>query len=162
MLKEEIVQAMDSKRYIPAELTDFVNFFDNYSKDEVLQAIDELKKDYTIMESNKGKLILAKTKGYFKGVVTGVFDDHIFVKIDKYDRDLKIEKKRHDIVLPKAYLLKSSKESQSNELSPLSNTIEERILKFVPLLNSQSIALYIESNAVTAPSYVLRSFLLSL
>ena len=34
--------------------------FDNYSKDEVLQAIDELKKDYTIMESNKGKLILAK------------------------------------------------------------------------------------------------------
>lgn len=115
MLKEEIVQAMDSKRYIPAELTDFVNFFDNYSKDEVLQAIDELKKDYTIMESNKGKLILAKTKGYFKGVVTGVFDDHIFVKIDKYDRDLKIEKKRHDIVLPKDEVLLHLAEDETLE-----------------------------------------------
>ena len=105
MLKEEIVQAMESKRYIPAELTDFVKYFSNYSKDEVLQAIDDLKKDYVIMESNKGKLILAKTKGYFKGVVTGVFDEHIFVKIDKYDKDLKISKKRHDIVLPKDEVL---------------------------------------------------------
>ena len=101
MLKEEIIQLMESKRYIPAELTDFVKYFDNYPKDEVLQAIDDLKKDYLIMESNKGKLILAKTKGYFKGVVTGVFDDHIFVKIDKYEKDLKVEKRRHDIVLPK-------------------------------------------------------------
>jgi len=105
MLKEEIIQTMESKRYIPADLVDFVKYFSNYSKDEVLQAIDELKKDYIIMESNKGKLILAKTKGYFKGVVTGVFDDHIFVKIDKYDRDLKIDKKRHDIVLPKDEVL---------------------------------------------------------
>ena len=105
MLKEEIVQAMESKRYIPAELTDFIKYFSNYSKDEVLQAIDDLKKDYVIMESNKGKLILAKTKGYFKGVVTGVFDEHIFVKIDKYDKDLKIAKKRHDVVLPKDEVL---------------------------------------------------------
>ena len=36
-------------------------------------------------------------KGYFKGVVTGVSDDCIFVKIDKYDRDLRIDKKRHDV-----------------------------------------------------------------
>ena len=105
MLKEEIVQAMESKRYIPAELSDFVEFFSNYEKAEVLQAIDDLKKEYVVMESNKGKLILAKTKGYFKGVVTGVFDDHIFVKIDKYDRDLKIEKKRNVIVLPKDEVL---------------------------------------------------------
>ena len=105
MLKEEIIQTMESKRYIPAELIDFVKYFSNYSKDEVLQAIDDLKKEYVIMESNRGKLILAKTKGYFKGVVTGVFDDHIFVKIDKYEEDLKIEKKRHDIVLPKDEVL---------------------------------------------------------
>ena len=105
MLKEEIIELMESKRYIPAELLDFVKYFPNYSRDEVLQAIDDLKKDYVIMESNKGKLILAKTKGYFKGVVTGVFDDHIFVKIDKYEKDLKIEKKRHDIVLPKDEVL---------------------------------------------------------
>ena len=31
---------------------------------------------------NKGKLILGKTKGYFKGVVTGVFDDYVFVNND--------------------------------------------------------------------------------
>ena len=101
MLKDEIIELMGSKRYIPAELTDFVKYFSNYERDEVICAIDELKKEYEIMESNKGKLILAKTKGYFKGVVTGVFDDHIFVKIDKYDKDLKVAKKRHDIVLPK-------------------------------------------------------------
>lgn len=105
MLKEEIVQVMESKRYIPTDLADFAKYFSNYEKDEVIQAVDELKKEYVVMESNKGKLILAKTKGYFKGVVTGVFDDHIFVKIDKYDKDLKIEKKRHDIVLPKDEVL---------------------------------------------------------
>ena len=105
MLKDEIMQAMESKRYIPAELNDFVKYFSQYSKDEVLQTIEDLKNDYVIMESNKGKLILAKTKGYFKGVVTGVFDEHIFVKIDKYEKDLKIEKRRHDIVLPKDEVL---------------------------------------------------------
>ena len=105
MLKEEIVQLMDSRRYIPTDVYDFVKYFSNYSKDEVLQTIDELKKEYVIMESNKGKLILAKTKGYFKGIVTGVFDDYIYVKIDKYEKDLKISKRRSDVVLPKDEVL---------------------------------------------------------
>ncbi len=105
MLKEEIVQLMEGKRYIPCEAIEFAKYFPNYGKDEVMQAIEDLKNDYEIMESNKGKLILSRTKGFFKGVVTGVFDEHIFVKIDKYEKDIKVEKKRHDIVLPKDEVL---------------------------------------------------------
>jgi len=105
LLKREIIEAMSSKKYRPASEEDFVSYFSNYEKEEVYNALNELKEDYVIMESSKGNLILASTKGYFKGVVTGVFDEHIFVKIDKYDRDLKIEKKRSEIVLPKDEVL---------------------------------------------------------
>ena len=105
MLKDEIIAEMSKKRYIPAEEEDFVNFFSNYSKEEVINALKELKEEYVIMESSKGNLVLASTKGYFKGVVKGVFDDYIFVKIDKYEKDLKIDKKRRDIVLPKDEVL---------------------------------------------------------
>ena len=68
MLKDEIIQVMEGKRYIPSETEDFVKYFSNYEKDEDLQAIDELKKDYVVMDSNKGKLILAKTPSS-KGVI---------------------------------------------------------------------------------------------
>lgn len=105
MLKDEIIAEMSKKRYIPAEEEDFVKFFSNYSKEEVLEALKELKEEYVIMESSKGNLVLASSKGYFKGVVTGVFDEHIFVKIDKYEKDLKIDKSRRDIVLPKDEVL---------------------------------------------------------
>ncbi len=105
LLKEEIIEAMSSRKYKPAEESAFVEFFSNYDKEEVLEALRELQEDYTIMVSSKGNLILASSKGYFKGVVTGVFDDHIYVKIDKYDRDLKIDKNRKEIVLPKDEVL---------------------------------------------------------
>ena len=82
LLKKEIIEAMSSKKYRPASEEDFVSYFSNYEKEEVYTALNELKDEYVIMESSKGNLILASTKGYFKGVVTGVFDEHIFVKID--------------------------------------------------------------------------------
>ena len=105
MLRDEIIEVMKSKKYKPVDANELTKFFSNYDKDEVLQVIDDLKKDYTIMESNKGNLILASTKGYFKGVVTGVFDTHVYVKIDKYEKDLKIEKDRNQIVLFKDEVL---------------------------------------------------------
>ena len=105
MLKDEIIQVMSSKKYIPVNEEDFLQNLKIYSREEVLQALNELRSEYLIMESNKGKLILSSSKGYFRGVVTGVFDEHIFVKIDKYERDLKIEKRKKDIVLPKDEVL---------------------------------------------------------
>ena len=43
MLKDEIIAEMSKKRYIPAEEEDFVNFFSNYSKEEVINALKEAR-----------------------------------------------------------------------------------------------------------------------
>lgn len=107
-LKEDIIQFMSGKKYIPMDEEEFSSSFcnsRNITKNDVLTALNELKEEYIVMESGKGNLILASTKGFFKGVVTGVFEEHIFVKIEKYDRDVKVEKKRKDIVLPKDEVL---------------------------------------------------------
>ncbi len=105
MLKDEIIEVMKSKKYKPAGPVEIAKYFPNYEREDVFNAIEELKNEYVIMDSNKGNLILSSTKGFFKGVVTGVFDSHIYVKIDKYDKDIKIERKYNDIVLPKDEVL---------------------------------------------------------
>ena len=78
MLREEIISVMESKRYIPAELTDFVKYFDNYSKDEVLQTIEDLKKEHTVYDID-GSAIANKlgNSKVLNSVVLGVAAKHI-------------------------------------------------------------------------------------
>ena len=57
LLKEEILQAMGSKRYKPAGVDAFVEFFSNYSKEEVLKVLQELQDEYLIMKSKNDNFL---------------------------------------------------------------------------------------------------------
>lgn len=105
MLKDEITEFMLNKKYRPLNEVELSECFPNYDSNEVLKTIKEMKEEYLLMESKNGGLILATKKGYFNGIVTGVFDEHIFVKIYKYEKDLKIPIKRGTVVLPKDTVL---------------------------------------------------------
>ena len=115
MLEDLIIEFMLSKKYRPMNESEFVGCFPNYEADEVLQTLENMQKSYKIVRTKNGDLILASKKGLFTGVVTGVFDEHVYVKIDKYEKDLKIEKRKSDIILPKDVVLLHLAEDETIE-----------------------------------------------
>ena len=115
MLQEEIIEFMLSRKYRPMVDEELAKYFPNYTKEEVLNTIRDMKENYLVMESKNGNLILASKKGYYTGVVTGVFSDHIYVKIDKYEKDLKVRINKGEMVLPKDVVLLHLAEDETFE-----------------------------------------------
>lgn len=117
MLRDEIIEFMLSRKYRPMSDVEIANCFPNYTKEEVVNEIKAMKDDYLVMESkNKnGNLILASKKGYYTGVVTGVFEDHIYVKLEKYEKDFKIAIRKGEVVLPKDTVLLHLAEDETFE-----------------------------------------------
>ena len=115
MLEEQIIELMLSKKYKPMSESELVGCFPNYDEEEVLNTIRSMQQNYKIVKTKSDNLILASKKGLFTGVVTGVFDEHVYVKIDKYEKDLKIEKRKSEIILPKDVVLLHLAEDETIE-----------------------------------------------
>ena len=105
MLQEKIIEFMLSKKYKPMKEEELVKYFPNYTEEEVKETLKSMKEDYLIMSNKNENIILASKRGFFTGVVTGVFEDRIFVKLEQYEKDFRIKIDPGTVVLPKDTVL---------------------------------------------------------
>lgn len=105
MLQKEIIEFMLSKKYKPMKEDELIRFFPNYSKEEIRDTLKAMRENYLVMTNKNGNNILATKMGLYTGVVTGVFENYIFVKLEQYEKDFRIKVEPGTVVLPKDEVL---------------------------------------------------------
>ncbi len=94
MIKERILETLESlrKEYKSLSRTElYQKYFKEYEYDEYETALNKLIDSYDVFLNRNNKVVLAKDLQYVKGVVTGLDNSRVFVKIPDYERDVKID-----------------------------------------------------------------------
>ena len=105
-IMEEVLNVVNDKRYVASTKEKLVSHFSSYyKKGEVIEAIDELIATYKLLVTSKKNVVSARASGIFTGVVAGVNDDYIFVKVEGYEEDFRISRRPSEIVFPKSEIV---------------------------------------------------------
>ena len=101
-IKESISNYVNGKNFLPCSKEELVNHFSSYyDKDIVNEIILEMLNDYELVATSRKNIQPARYSGIFTGIVTGVNDDYIFVKIAGFDDDFRVTRKPYEIIFLK-------------------------------------------------------------
>ena len=90
-MKNEILEVIDRPDYISMTKDElYKRFFNNEDYEKFTKEYQKMINDYDIFTNKNGKILPRNNTRYIKGVVTGVGNDQVFVKIPTEDRDVRI------------------------------------------------------------------------
>lgn len=105
-IRESINNYVNGKHFLPCTRDELVDHFASYyDKDIVNEIILEMLTDYELVTTSRKNIQPARYSGIFTGIVTGVNDDYVFVKIDGFDDDFRVTRKPYEIIFPKSKLV---------------------------------------------------------
>ena len=105
-IKESITNYVNGKHFLPCTKDELVaHFASYYDKDDVNEVVSEMLNDYQLVTTSKKNIQPARYSGIFTGIVTGVNDDYVFVKIEGFDDDFRVTRKPYEIIFPKSKLV---------------------------------------------------------
>ncbi len=102
-IREAILNYTSGKKFTPCGKEELIaHFASYYGKEEVSHTVDEMLENYDLIMTSRKNIQNAPSSGVFRGEVTGVNDDYIYVKIDGMADDFRVTRKSHEIILPKS------------------------------------------------------------
>ena len=102
-IREAILNYTSGKKFTPCGKEELIaHFASYYGKEEVSHTVDEMLENYDLIMTSRKNIQNAPSSGVFRGEVTGVNDDYIYVKIDGMADDFRVTRKPHEIILPKS------------------------------------------------------------
>ena len=102
-IREAILNYTSGKKFTPCGKEELIaHFASYYGKEEVSHTVDEMLANYDLIMTSRKNIQNAPSSGVFRGEVTGVNDDYIYVKIDGMADDFRVTRKPHEIILPKS------------------------------------------------------------
>lgn len=104
-IREEINNFVNGKKFFPCSKEELVSHFASYyDKKEVEEVIYQMLNEYELVVTAKKNIQSAKASGIFVGEVSGVNDDYVYLKVDGFDDDVRVERKPFELVFPKSKL----------------------------------------------------------
>lgn len=100
-IRDEINNYVNSKRFVPCSKEELIEHFSFYQDNRVIEEIvNDMLEEYELALTNRRNIQSARNVGIFKGIVTGVNDDYVYVKIDEDLDDFRVSRKSYELVFP--------------------------------------------------------------
>ena len=102
-IREAILNYSKSKKFTPCSKEELIAHFTSYySKEDVTHTVDSMLENYELIMTSRKNIQNAQSSGIFKGEVTGVNDDYVYVKVDGMDDDFRVSRKSFEVIFPKS------------------------------------------------------------
>ena len=114
-IRDAILNFTRGKKFTPCSKEELVSHFANYyGKEEVAHTVDSMLEDYDLIMTSRKNIQNAQSSGIFKGEVTGVNDDYVYVKVDGMDDDFRVSRKSFEVIFPKSEVVIKSYDFNGN------------------------------------------------
>lgn len=102
-IREEINNYVNGKKFIPCSREELVSHFSSYyQKEDVEEVVTIMLEEYDLVTTSRKNVKSARSSLIFVGDITGVNDDYIYVRVDGYNDDFRVNRKPYEILFPKS------------------------------------------------------------
>ena len=105
-IREDIYNFVNGKKFTPCSREELVSHFASYyNKNDVEDTVTYMLENYDLVTTARKNIQSARSSGIFTGIVTGVNDDYVYLKVEGFDDDFRISRKPYEVIFPKSKLV---------------------------------------------------------